>query len=124
MNSGRVSARKCAAFEAACNRHGVSEASERLDAIAQELSSVANAILALPVTTIEGLRVKALVAFREVAPLCSGDAEYSFDNPPAFQRLFHAVAQVCGLTGKVAATGYVLPWPETDDDYDGDEEEA
>lgn len=110
-------------FEAACERHGVREASENLDAIAQQLSPVANAILALPVTTIEGLRVKALVVFKEVAPLTASGDEYDFDNPPAFQRLFSAVAEVCGLTGKIAATGFGLSWPETDVDYDGDEGE-
>ena len=70
-------------------------------------------------TTIEGLRVKALVAFREVVPLCCDNTEYSFDNPSAFQRLLCAVAQVCGLSDKLAETGFTLPWPEVDSDYGG-----
>lgn len=114
-------AKMSAAFEAACERHGADEAGEKLDAIAQELSPVANAILALPAASLDGLRAKAMVAFREVAPLACGDTEYCFDNEVAFQRLFDAVAQVCGLTGKVAATGFVFPWPAIDPDYDGEE---
>lgn len=115
-----------AAAKAIDDRVGLHEANERLDALAQQISPIANAILALPVTSIEGLRAKALVAFREVAPLCAGDTEYEFDNPIAFQRLFHAVAQVCGLADKVEATGYVLRWPEVDalDDDEDDGEEA
>jgi hypothetical protein len=107
-------------FEEACERNGVERAAETLDAVAVELSPIANAILALPVTSIEGLRAVALVAFKELAP-SAGDKEYQFDNPPTFQRLFMAVAQLCGLVEKVAATGYVLPWPDVDSDYDGEE---
>jgi hypothetical protein len=44
------------------------------------MKQLANAISAAPVTSIEGLRVKALVAFWEVAPLCAGDTEFSFDD--------------------------------------------
>ena len=33
-----------------------------------------------PVTSVEGLRAKALVAFWAVAPLCAGDTEFSFDD--------------------------------------------
>ena len=106
-------------------RLGLDEASNSLDAIAQEISPIANAILALPVTSIEGLRAKALVAFKEVAPLSADDTGYHFGDEVPFQRLFTAVAQICGLAGKVAATGYVLPWPEVDCDYTGgDDEEA
>jgi hypothetical protein len=107
-------------FEEACERNGVDQACERLDAVEVALSPVANAILALPVTSIEGLRAVTLVAFQELAP-SAGDREYQFDNPPTFQRLFMAVAQLCGLVEKVTATGYVLPWPAVDSDYDGEE---
>jgi hypothetical protein len=74
------------------------------------------------VTSIEGLRAKALVAFQEIAPLFASDAEFCLDNEVAFQWLFSAVAQVCGLADKVAATGYVLPWPEVDEDDDSDDD--
>jgi hypothetical protein len=112
-----------AVFDAAIERNGADKAHDRLDAIAQEMSPVANAILALPVTSIEGLRAKALVAFKEVAPLSADDGEYHFQDEAPFQRLFCAVAQICGLSGKVAATGYVLPWPEVDTDYDGGDDD-
>jgi hypothetical protein len=52
---------------------------------------------------------KALVAFWEISPLCKGDTLYSFDDAHPFQVLFSAVADYCGLAGKVASTGYKLP---------------
>ena len=87
------------------------------------MKQLANAINASPVTSIEGLRVKALVAFWEVAPLCAGDTEFSFEDAYPFQQLFTAVAEVCGLKGKMAATGYELP-DVSDDDSDDEGEEA
>jgi hypothetical protein len=79
---------------------------------------------AAPVTSIEGLRVKALVAFWEVAPLCAGDTEFSFDDAYPFQQLFAAVAEVCGLKDKMAATGYELPdIAMVDDDSDDDSDD-
>ena len=115
---------RSAFFDEMGDRLALGDASDRLDAIAQELSPIANAILALPVTSIEGLRAKAMVAFQEVAPLSAGDTGYHFGDEPVFQRLFYAVAQVCGLVGKVAATGYVLPWSEVDSDYCGGEDDS
>jgi hypothetical protein len=44
------------------------------------MKRLANAINAASVTSIEGLRAKALVAFWEVAPLCAGDTEFSFED--------------------------------------------
>ena len=50
----------------------------------------------LPVTSLEGLRAKALVAFWENAPLCAGDTEYGCSDEvvspaavrlPSFRRL-------------------------------------
>jgi hypothetical protein len=67
--------------------------------------------------------VKALVAFWEVAPLCAGSTEFSFDDAYPFQQLFTAVAEVCGLKDKIAATGYELP-DISDDDSDDEGEEA
>jgi hypothetical protein len=55
------------------------------------------------------LRVHALVAFWEIAPVLRSDMEYSFDDQHAFQVLFSAVADYCGLSSKVASTGYILP---------------
>jgi hypothetical protein len=70
------------------------------------------------------LRAKTLVAFWEVAPLGAGDTEYYFDNEPMFQMLFSAVAEFCGMTRKVTATGYTLPErPDLFSPCDEDDEE-
>ena len=69
-----------AAFSDSCERSGANEADDALSAICQEMKQLANAINAAPVNSIEGLRAKALVAFWEVAPLCAGDTEFSFDD--------------------------------------------
>jgi len=98
-----------AAFSDSCERSGVREADEALSAVAAEMKQLAKAINASPVNSIEGLRAKALVAFWEVAPLCAGDTEFSFDDAYPFQQLFTAVAELCGLKDKMVATGYELP---------------
>jgi hypothetical protein len=118
-----------AAFSDSCERSGANEADDVLSAIHQEMKQLANAINAASVTSIEGLRVKALVAFWEVAPLCAGDTEFSFDDAYPFQQLFTAVAELCGLKDKMAATGYKLPDiamadDDSDDDSDDEGEEA
>src|ERR1700732_3936034 len=79
------------AFADSCERYGVDEAGDLLSAIHQEMEPLANAINAASVTSIEGLRAKALVAFWEVAPLGAGETEFSFDDAHAFQQLFTAV---------------------------------
>jgi hypothetical protein len=119
-----------AAWSERCDRSGLNEADDRLSAIGIEREPIQFAIDALPVTSIEGLRAKALVAFFNVSPLCAGDTEYHFQDELAFQQLFTAVAEFCGLKDKVAATGYELPdLPEMvedapDDDSDDEGEEA
>jgi hypothetical protein len=118
-----------AAFLDSCERSGASEADEAISAVDAEMKQLAKAITAAPVTSIEGLRAKALVAFWEVAPLCAGDTEFSFDDAYPFQQLFTAVAEVCGLKDKMAATGYELPDiamvdDDSDDDSDDEGEEA
>jgi hypothetical protein len=111
------------AFSDSCERSGANEADDALSAIHEEMKQLANAINAASVTSIEGLRAKALVAFWEVAPLCAGDTEFSFDDAYPFQQLFTAVAEVCGLKDKMAATGYELPdIAMVDDDSDEDDE--
>jgi hypothetical protein len=105
-----------AAFSDNCERWGANEADDVLFAIHQEMKQLANAINAAPVTSIEGLRVKALVAFWEVALLCAGYTEFSFDDAYPFQQLFTAVVEVCGLRGKIANIAMV------DDDSDEDDE--
>ncbi len=118
-----------AAFEDSCERSGANDADDVLSAIHEEMQHLANAINAASVTSIEGLRAKALVAFWEVAPLCAGDTEFSFEDAYPFQQLFTAVAELCGLKDKIAATGYELPDiamvdDDSDDDSDDDGEEA
>jgi hypothetical protein len=107
-------------YDAAC---------EALHAIFKEMAPLANAINAAFVSSIEGLRAKALVAFWEVAPVLAGENEFSFDDAYPFQRLFTAVAEVCGLKDQMAATGHELPdigmiEAAPDDDADDDGEEA
>jgi hypothetical protein len=110
-----------AAFQESCKRSGADEAGEALSAIQAEMKQLANAIKAASVNSIEGLRAKALVAFYEVAPLGAGDTEFSFDE--GFPQLFTAVAELCGLRDKIAATGYELPEAAMVDDDDSDDEE-
>jgi hypothetical protein len=75
-----------------------------------------------PVTSVEGLRAKALVAFREVSPLSAGSSKFFFEDAYPFQQLFAAVAELCGLKGKMAATGYQLPdIAMVDEDDEGEE---
>jgi hypothetical protein len=110
-----------AAFSDSCERSGASEADDALSAIHEQMKPLADAINAATVTSIEGLRAKALVAFWEVAPLCAGDTEFSFEDAYPFQQLFTAVAELCGLKDKMLATGYELPdIAMVDDDSDDD----
>jgi hypothetical protein len=117
------------AFADSCERRGVQEASDELSAIFKEMAPLANAINAAAVTSIEGFRAKALVAFWEVAPFGAGNSEFTFDDAWPFQQLFTAVAELCGLKDKMSATGYALPdigmvEAASDDDSDDDGEEA
>jgi hypothetical protein len=119
----RYSPEMMAALTDCAERSGAVEADDVLSAIAAEMKQLMNAINASPVNSIEGLRAKALVAFYEVAPLCAGETEFSFDDAYPFQQLFTAVAELCGLKDKMAATGYELP-DVSDDDSDDEGEEA
>jgi hypothetical protein len=113
-----------AAFDASCKR-SVDEAGDALSAIDDEMKPLANAIRAASVNSIEGLRAKALIALWEVQPLFAGATEFSFEDRYPFQHLFTAVAEVCGLKGKITATGYELPdigFAYNDCDEDGDDE--
>ena len=76
-----------AAWEEADKRNGLDDASARRSAIWEEMEPIAKAINAAAVTSIEGLRAKALVAFWEVAPLSAGDTEFSFADAYPFQQL-------------------------------------
>jgi hypothetical protein len=118
-----------AAWEETCERNGLGDACARQSEIWEEIKPIADAINAASVTTIEGLRAKALVALYEVAPLSAGDTEFSFEDAWPFQQLFTAVAELCGLKDKMAATGYALPdigmvEAAPDDDSDDEGEDA
>jgi hypothetical protein len=102
---------------------------DALHEIHDEMKPLANAINAASVTSIEGLRVKVMVTLWEIEPLCKGDTEFSFEDAYPFQQLFVAVAEVCGLNDKIAATGCTLPviglaWNDGDEDYDDEGEDA
>jgi hypothetical protein len=58
-----------ATFSDSCERSGANEADDVLSAIHQKMKQLEDAINAASVNSIEGLRAKALVALREVAPL-------------------------------------------------------
>lgn len=111
-----------AASEEIDDRVGVDVASDQLHTVFEKVELIARAIEALPCRSIEGLRAKALVAFWEVAPLCAGNAEFHFEDAYPFQQLFCAVAGLCGLNGKLAATGFDMPCTDFSDQ--DDEEEA
>jgi hypothetical protein len=118
-----------AAFDDSCVRSGTDEASDALSAIHDQMKPLANAINAAPVTSIEGLRAKALVAFWEVAPLFAGSTRFSFEDAYPFQQLFTAVAECCGLKDNISATGYQLPdigiaYDDSDGDCDDEAEDA
>ena len=118
-----------AAWQEVSERNGLDDACARQSEIWEEIKPIADAINAASVNSIEGLRSKALVALYEVAPLSAGDTEFSFDDSYPFQHLFTAVAELCGLNDKMAATGYALPDiamvdDNSDDDSDDDGEEA
>ena len=82
------------------------------------MEGLANAINAAPVNSIAGLRAKAMVAFWEVAPKHADDTDFSFERTCAFQQLFTAAADLCGLKDKIAAIGYQLPDVSMVDDDD------
>jgi hypothetical protein len=111
-----------AAFSDSCKRSGADDASDVLSAIHQQMAPLANAINAAPINSIEGLRAKALVVFWEVHPLFAGSTEFYFGDAYPFQWLFTAVAEVCGLKDKIAATDYQLP--EIDFAYDDSDDEG
>jgi hypothetical protein len=96
------------AFLERCDRNGVSEADDAMDAIHRQMAPLANAINAAPIHSIEGLRVKALVTFWEIAPVQAGDTLYSFEDAYASELLFATVVELCGLKDKVRSTGYQL----------------
>jgi hypothetical protein len=105
-------------LEDCCERSGANEAGAALSAINEKMEGLANAINAASANSIVGLRAKAMVAFWQVAPKHADDAEFSFERTCAFQQLFTAVAEACGLNDKMVAVGYRLPDVTMVDDDD------
>jgi hypothetical protein len=109
-------------YDAAANeiddRLGLDVAGDQHHAVFEKVEVIARAIETLPCTSIEGLRAKALVAFWQVAPLCADHTEFDFENAHQFEHLFCAVVELCGLSGKIAATGFELPNVEFIDEDD------
>jgi len=99
-------------------RWGVEEALASLLAIKEEMEVLTNAINAATVSSIAGLRVKALAVFWQIGPEHSDGLKYSFDDHCAFRQLFTAVAELCGLKDKMATVGYQLPDVTMADDDD------
>jgi hypothetical protein len=57
---------------------GASQANDRMDAATLEMEPIEHAINCLPVSSIEGLRAKALIALHEIRPVIAGETEYDF----------------------------------------------
>jgi hypothetical protein len=87
------------ALEDSCERSGANEAGAALSELNQKMEELANAINGASVNSIAGLRAKAMVALWKVAPKRADDTEFSFEGACAFQQLFTAVAELCGLQG-------------------------
>jgi hypothetical protein len=103
------------------DRAGLDEASDRLHVAFEKIETIAKAIEEMPCRSVEGLRAKALVAFWEVAPLSADDSQFHFEDAYPFQQLFCAVAELCGLNGKLAATGFDMPCTDFSDQDEGEE---
>jgi hypothetical protein len=120
-NDYRYTSETNATIEDIYERLGYRMASDDLQAAYDVMEPVMKTINAAPVNSIEGLRAKALVALYEVAPLCADSDTFSFDDAYPFQQLFTAVADLCGLNEKLAATGHRMPDIEFDESDDGEE---
>jgi hypothetical protein len=113
------------AAHAAWSRGDIDDPSHAEPTSHDDLRYVAREMRKLPITSLEGLRARALLTFQEVAPLSRNDVEYHFGSDFAFQELFCAVMDVVGLSDKLTATsvatGFVMPplWVD-----DGEEEDA
>jgi hypothetical protein len=92
-------------FEEILDSIRVGEAAESLAELVPEMQPLADAIDKLPVTSLEGLKAKALVAFWHIEPLTASSGEFHFQDEVAFQRLFVAVAEFCGLAGSHLRVG-------------------
>jgi hypothetical protein len=89
-----------AALAAAIQRYDCDGAQARMSELERDMQPLAEEIIAAPVTSLGGLRAKALVALWEALPAHASHAG-AFDFPDASRSLFDAVAGMTGLTPMV-----------------------
>jgi hypothetical protein len=85
-----------AALAAALQRCGCDVAQARMSELERDMQPLAEEIIAVPATSLSGLRAKALVALWEALPAHASHAG-AFDFPDAARSLFDAVAEMTGL---------------------------
>jgi hypothetical protein len=84
------------------NRCDVAQA--RMSELENDMQPLAEEIVAAPVTSLGGLRAKALVALWEALP-ATASHQGAFDFPDASRSLFEAVAGMTGLLARGSARG-------------------
>jgi hypothetical protein len=85
-----------AALAAALQRYDCDVAQARMSELERDMQPLAEEIIAVPATSLGGLRAKALVALWEALPAHASHAG-AFDFPDAARSLFDAVAEMTGL---------------------------
>lgn len=93
------------AFRAACQRHGVDEASPKVDRLVTAVERVIAKTRKYPVASVADLRPLVLAMLYECAPTSiEGSAlEFSPDDGGASEALFRSAAKACGLADFVAS---------------------
>jgi hypothetical protein len=84
------------ALAVAVQRTGCDVAQQRMSELEHDMQPLAERIIAAPVTSLGGLRAKALVALWEALP-ATASHQGAFDFPDASRSLFEAVAGMTGL---------------------------
>jgi hypothetical protein len=101
MRAAHAEARdNAAALAVAIRRNGCDVAQAHMSELERDMQPLAEEIIAAPVTSLSGLRAKALVALWEALPAHASHAG-AFDFPDASRSLFDAVAGMTGLTPMV-----------------------
>ena len=86
-----------AVLTTAIERTGCDAAQARMSELERDMQPLAEEIIAAPVTSLGGLRAKALVALWEALP-ATPSHQGAFDFPDSSRSLFDAVAGMTGLT--------------------------
>jgi len=84
------------ALALAIQRTGCGVVQARMSELERDMQPLAEEIIAAPVTSLSGLRAKALVALWEALP-ATASHQGAFDFPDASRSLFEAVAGMTGL---------------------------